>query len=192
MRGPGRDAEGDAAPGADEPLAARLERSGWGRVVLSTLVVVVLLTEIGTHLPESAIERSVGATSNQIVRILGVEQAWGVFAPDPRRIRIDVEARVTFADGSTTTWTVPEGARIGENLRFYRWRKWLERIRADSFSGLWRPTAEWVASLYDDAPSPVVRVKLVRYFRENRVSGEQPPWQAFTYHTLELEPEESA
>jgi hypothetical protein len=150
--------------------------------------VLVLLLEVATHLPGSAIEREVSAPANRFIRMVAAEQAWGVFAPDPRSTSLRLEARVTFADGSTTSWDVPDGPRIGANLRFYRWRKWLERIRSDSFRGLWRPTAEWVASLYADAPSPVTRVELVRHFHENVVIGEQPPWEEFTYYTLDVAP----
>lgn len=147
---------------------------------------LVLLAEVCTHLPSSAIDRAVGAPANQVIRILAAEQAWGVFAPNPRSISLRLEARVTFVDGSTTTWEVPEGSPVIANLRYYRWRKWLERIRSDSFRRLWRPTAEWIASLYDDGPSPVARVELVRYFHDNVIEGEQPPWESFTYFTLDV------
>jgi len=172
------------------PLSERFERSGAGRALVSTAIVLLLILEVSTHLPDSAIEREVGKSANQVIRILAAEQAWGVFAPDPRSTSLRLEARVTFADGSTTTWDVPDGPRIGANLRYYRWRKWLERVRADGYRGLWRPTAQWIASLYDDGPSPVVRVDLVRFFHDNVVSGAQPPWEEFTYFTLEL-PEDS-
>jgi hypothetical protein len=171
------------------PISERLERSGPAQVVISILVVLVLLAEICTHLPSSAIERELGAPANQIIRVVGAEQAWGVFAPDPRSTSLRLEARVTFADGSSTTWGVPDGPRLGANLRYYRWRKWLERIRGDDFSGLWRPTAEWIASLYDEAPSPVTTVELVRHFHENEISGEQPPWESYTFFTLRVQPE---
>ena len=72
-----------------------------------------------------------------------------MFAPNPRSTSLKIEGRVTFEDGSTATWHLPEGARVGANLRYYRWRKWLERVRSDDFRTLWEPTCEWIASLYD-------------------------------------------
>lgn len=172
------------------PLSERVERSSLGRLAISVVVVLVLLSEVGTHLPPSALARAVEPTAHQMVRLLASEQAWGVFAPNPRSSSLQVEARVTFADGSTTTWTVPEGANLVANLRYYRWRKWLERVRSDEYRSTWEPTARWIASLYDDQPTPVVRVELVRRFHENVVEGPQPPWQEYTYFTLELEQEE--
>lgn len=169
------------------PLSERFERSSLGQLVIGALVALVILCQIGTHLPASALERAVGPTAQQVVRVVAFEQAWGVFAPNPRTTSLKMEGLVTFADGSTTVWTVPEGPRVGANLRFYRWRKWLERVRSDGYRDIWEPTARWIASLYDDQPSPVVRVDLVRHFRDNVLEGEQPPWQQFTYFTLDLE-----
>jgi len=169
------------------PPSERFERSNLGRGLITGLVALLLLLQIATHLPsDSAVNQKVGTYAQQYIRILGSEQAWGVFAPNPRSRSLRMEARVTFEDGSTATWTLPHGPVVGANLRFYRWRKWLERVRADSNQGLWEPTARWVASLYDDAESPVAKVELVRGFHENPINGPQPPYQDFTYYTLDL------
>jgi hypothetical protein len=168
-------------------LSEKFERSSWGQLVVSAAIVLLLLSEVGTHLPASAIQDQVGKGANEIIRIFASEQSWGVFAPDPRSTSLKLEARVHFDDGTTTTWTIPEGSRVVGNLRYYRWRKWLERVRDDGYSSLWEPTARWVASLYDDEPSPVVKVELVRLFHENSVVGPQPPYEDFTYYTLDLD-----
>ncbi|MDP1818280.1 MAG: hypothetical protein Q8K58_00115 [Acidimicrobiales bacterium] len=163
----------------------RFERSPWGRSLISALIVLLLIAEIGTNLPPSAFERTVGESADQLVRVFASEQTWGVFAPDPRSTSLDLEARVTFMDGSATTWDLPTGPSIGANLRYYRWRKWLERVRSDDYRGQWRPTARWIASLYDDRDSPVAQVELIRHFRDNVVRGEQPPYDQFTFYTYE-------
>ena len=106
-----------------------------------------------------------------------------MFAPNPRSTSLKIEGRVTFEDGSTAVWHLPEGPRIGGNLRYYRWRKWLERVRSDDYRSLWEPTCQWIASLYDEFDSPVENVQLVRLFHENELVGEQPPYEAFVYHT---------
>jgi hypothetical protein len=174
----------------NRPISERVERSSAGRLVISLFIVVVLLAEVGTHLPRgSAVSRSVNAPANQVIRILGVEQAWGVFAPNPRSTSLGIEARITFADGTTARWDLPQGSNVGANLRYYRWRKWLERARSDSHRGLWEPTARWIASLHDDGPSPVVTVELIRHFHDNVLVGPQPPWESFTYFTLRLDEE---
>ena len=123
-----------------------------------------------THLPSSsAVEDELGPSASYLVRLGGVESQWGVFAPNPRSTSLKIEGRVTFEDGSTAVWHLPEGARIGGNLRYYRWRKWLERVRSDDFRSLWEPTCQWIASLYDELDSPVEQVQLVRLFHDNRL-----------------------
>lgn len=168
------------------PLSERIERSSVGRSIISAGIVLFVLCQIAIGLPSSAIKSEVGPTANRLVRIMGVEQNWGVFSPNPRSASIDVYAIVRFEDGSSARWDLPEGGPVVENLRYYRWRKWLERVRADDYSNLWDPTARWIASLYDDRRSPVVRVELIRRFRENAVRGEQPPFEDFSYYTLDL------
>lgn len=169
------------------PLSERLERSRIGRTVIGVGVALLLLAEIGTHLPPSALERAVGEAAHRVIRVAAADQSWAVFAPNPRSTSLDLEAVVTLDDGTTRRWSLPDGPPIGANLRFYRWRKWLERVRADENQTLWDPTARWIASLFDDEPAAVVRVELIRRFHENVVEGEQPPWQRYTFYTLELD-----
>lgn len=165
-------------------LSERVERSATGQILVSIAIVLVLLAQVATHLPTgSAVRRSVDDPANTAIRMVASEQQWGVFAPDPRRTSLRLEGHVTFEDGTTAVWELPEGPRIGSNLRFYRWRKWLERVRSDQFRGMWEPTARWIATQYDDRPSPVAKVELVRFVHENTLEGDQPPFEAFTYFT---------
>ena len=168
------------------PLSERFERSWIGRLVISIGVTVLLLALVGTHLPESALARSVREPSDRVMQMAASEQTWAVFAPNPRSVSLRLEAVVSFADGSTRRWTLPNGSAIGANLRFYRWRKWLESARADNQWVLWEPTARWIATQSDDGPAPPVKVELIRRFHENVVDGVQPAWQAFTYYTLDI------
>ena len=168
------------------PLSERIERSSTGRLVISAAIVLFVLCEIGTGIPSSAIKNKEGETATRVVRMMGLEQNWGVFSPDPRSSSLGLYATVEFADGTTERWDLPDGGPVIENLRFYRWRKWLERVRADGYENLWDPTARWIASLYDDRPSPVVEVELVRLFRENSITGEQPEFDEYPYYTLDL------
>jgi hypothetical protein len=168
------------------PLSERVERSTIGQILISGAIAVVILGTIGTHLPASAVSQSVGERSNQLTHAMGLEQAWGVFAPDPRSSSLDLEALVTFADGSTDRWTVPEGNVVVGNLRYYRWRKWLERVRSDDYSRIWDQTARWIAREFDDPDNPVVQVDLIRFFRDNSLDDPQPPYENYTFYVLEL------
>ena len=165
-------------------VGERIERSSAGQVFLAVLIVAVLLGQVITHLPgRSAVEDELGDEASWSLRMVALEAQWGVFAPNPRDTSLKIEGRVRFADGAVATWHLPEGSRVLANLRYYRWRKWLERVRSDDFRGLWEPTCQWIATLWDDYSAPVESVQLVRLFHENRIQGPQPPYQEFVYHT---------
>ena len=171
--------------------AERLEQTVAIRFVLSVLVILLVGAQLVAHIPEDVISEDLRSglrtPALKVQRLATTEMQWGVFAPEPRTTSLRLEADVTFADGTSETWHVPQGAVIGSNLRFYRWRKWLERVRSEDYALLWRPTAEWIASLYDDRPSPVTSVTLVRWFRDNRIRGEQEPYERVEYFTLDLD-----
>ncbi len=165
-------------------ISERLERSPTAQILISIAIVLVLLAEIAIHLPAgSALHREVGDEANWLIRAFATEQQWGVFAPDPRQTSLRIEGRITFEDGSTAVWHLPEGPRIGANLRYYRWRKWLERVRSDDFKSLWAPTAAWLAEEYGGRGSPVERVELVRLFHQNALVGPQPEYDETIYCT---------
>jgi hypothetical protein len=165
-------------------IGERIERSVGVQIGIGILIVTALLAQLITHLPaNSAVENKLGPTAREVVRLAAIESQWGVFAPNPRSTSLKIEGRVTFEDGSTAVWHLPQGARIGANLRYYRWRKWLERVRSDDFRDMWEPTCQWIASLYDDFESPVATVQLVRMFHDNILIGAQPPYDEFVYHT---------
>lgn len=165
-------------------IGEQIERSSAGQIVIAVLIVAVLLGQVITHLPtRSAVANELEDEASYALRIVALEAQWGVFAPNPRSTSLKIEGRVTFEDGAVATWHLPEGARIGANLRYYRWRKWLERVRSDDFRSLWEPTCQWITTLWDDYEHPVESVQLVRLFHDNRVVGPQPPYEEFVYHT---------
>ena len=173
-------------------VGERIERSPAAQLLIGVAIVAVLLAQLVMHLPDqSAVEDEIGDDANYVARLVGLESQWGVFAPNPRSTSLKIEGRVSFEDGRVAVWRLPEGARIGANLRYYRWRKWLERVRSDDFRDLWEPTCQWIASLYDDHGVAVERVRLVRLFHENRVVGPPPAYEEFVYHTCAPEVDES-
>lgn len=118
---------------------------------------------------------------------LGLEQDWRVFSPDPFDRSIDMEARVTFDDGSTAVWRPPDHGPVLGAYREYRWQKWRERVILDARSDLWEPTAVWVAARFAEGPSPVASVALVRRWRDHEpltAAGiTEPAWNEFVYFT---------
>ena len=98
----------------------------------------------------------------------GLWQGWDMFAPDPLAINVDVEAEVTFRDGSRVTWVFPRMEELSyvERYRKERYRKWRERVRGDAFRTTWPDTARYVARLHDRPDHPVAAVALMRRWVE--------------------------
>lgn len=182
-----------APPAAPRPTPSeRIERSPAGRALLSVLVLAILGGIAVWNLPHSELRARLVPVVEPYMHAAGLDQDWGVFAPDPRRITLELQARITYDDGTTETWLVPHGGRLLGAYRFYRWRKWIEYARGDAYEHLWRPTAEWVAREHATGARTPVEVVLVRrwYDIPPPGSGREPtPWNEFEYFTLEVTPE---
>ncbi|MGI9600373.1 MAG: hypothetical protein ACR2QE_00690, partial [Acidimicrobiales bacterium] len=105
------------------------------------------------------------------VNRLAMNQGWEVFAPNPSSTTIAVTADVTFADGTTTVYEFPDDEPVIGALREYRWRKWERRIRLEDNSGLWKPTADWIARELSQPDNIVVEVQLVRHWQRMEDPG---------------------
>jgi hypothetical protein len=121
-----------------------------------------------------------------VVQALGLEQDWALFAPDPRSFGVGVYATVTHRNGRTEVWVPPHNGHLLSPYRTYRWQKYVERLRADEYSGTWDPTARWVAR---QAGHDVTRVVLTRTFRDVATPGSgkpRPPAGSYDFYTLDL------
>jgi hypothetical protein len=167
----------------------RLESTTAGRAVISVFVLVTVLCLVFWNLPDSELK----AQSERVVRpyilATGLNQNWGVFAPDPRRQVLDLVARVRYADGSEATLEYPRGGRLIGSYWDYRWRKWYESVRLDRREDLWAPAAAWFAQRERARGRRPVEVTLVRRWYALLPPGEGPergPWQEFAFYTYEV------
>ena len=173
-----------------EPVDAhsRLLRSRGGRLAVAAMVAVMAVWTFGPNLPAGpAVDQfdSLWAPANDA----GFDQNWSVFSPNPRDQSLDVDALVEFADGSSTTWTVPDSDPIG--WRSARWRKWVERIRLDTNERYWDATAEWIAEQHRRGDELPTVVRLTRRWIDHEpltadgvIDGEQ---RSFEFHVWTLD-----
>lgn len=157
-----------------------------GRALLSVFFVVVLGSVVVWNIPDSGLKSATVGAVRPFVEVVGLDQNWSVFAPNPRRMTLDLSARIDFADGSSTTWQLPLHADpILTPYRTYRWQKWMEHVRSDENTGLWDPAAKWLAERYADEGT-VVQVTLIRHWYDTPPpgeSGERPAWNEYAFHT---------
>jgi hypothetical protein len=172
------------------PDAGRLERfeaSAPGRVLLSVALVLVLASIVVVNLPESKLRSTASEVANPVVNGLGLTQNWNVFAPEPRRQSIGLEARVTFVGGGHYTWRPYVGRALVGHYRDYRWGKYMENVRQDQNRELWPGLAAWVARrASEDRGRKVARVALIRRWRDVQPPGartSQGPQNLYLFYT---------
>ena len=90
-------------------MQERLESSRAGRAAISVFIVVTVVSVVVWNLPPSEIKNEALAFTGPYVRATGLNQNWGVFAPDPRRHTLELYARVRYADGSEEVVALPRG-----------------------------------------------------------------------------------
>ena len=165
------------------------ERFEQNPAVQGALTVVALLL-VGSivlwNLPPGRPRAATRPTAGAVVQGLGLEQDWALFAPNPRSYSVGVYATITHRSGRVETWVPPHNGLLLTPYRTYRWQKYVERLRGDDYSGLWEPTARWIARHHGN---DVTRFVLTRTFQEAKVPGAKGPRTAlgrFDFYTLDL------
>lgn len=180
--------EGPPRPGLQE----RIEQSRTGRAVISGVLVVLLAVVVLLVSQPSPIREQVVDTVEPAIFALGLDQYWGVFAPDPRNVVLRFHARVHYRDGTTETWTMPSGGPLLGEYWDYRWRKYVEYVVPDQFAALTRrQIATYIARDRHRGGRVPVRVVLVRRWQTVRPPGSatpRSPWREQAYFTLRVDP----
>jgi hypothetical protein len=168
-------------------LGEWFETSKAGRALAMVLMAAILFTLVVWNLPDSHLRREVVREIRPVVWAVGLDQNWAVFAPNPRSISLDFHAEVRLADGTTEVWRPPSaGEQVLSPWRVYRWRKWVEHVRADDSRRLWQPAAEFIAGEVREAGKEPRQVRLVRSWYDIAPPGtsvEDPTWNEYTYYT---------
>jgi hypothetical protein len=160
--------------------------------LISALLVFAIACIVAQLVFESQLQKDVNKVAIPFVSTFGLDQNWGVFAPDPRANTIAMRARIEYADGTAEWWNVPySGALIGEYWD-YRWRKWLEYIINPGFRPiLFRPLALWIANNHDDFGHRPVRITFVADWDDLNSPGQNPftsDKHETAYYTLAITP----
>lgn len=170
----------------------RLERSDLGRAAIGAFLIVLLVSVAATNITNSHLRFEVNKRGQPLLNALGLDQGWGVFAPDPRTQTLGFYANVRFSDGSIERWRMPVG---GAALGVYwdnRWRKYLEYIVAEQFRPvLWRPAAVYVARRAAAGGKTPVQVTLHRSVEQLLPPGKGPdakPVKRGAYYRLAVTP----
>lgn len=164
------------------------------RALISVFLVVTIVAVVSHFIYAPDLQRNLFKVTRPYATALGLDQNWGVFAPDPRPQTIDMRARIFYADGTTEWWDLPDRNPIFGEYVDYRWRKWLEYIVNPAFRAvLFRPLAAWLARTHTDARHVPVRIAFVsRWFDlypPGSVKGNlRSDWREQAYYTVNVTP----
>jgi hypothetical protein len=162
----------------------RIEASDIGRALISAFVVITLVVIVAANLPASELKTKLTRVAGPYTDATGLNQVWGVFAPDPRRQVLLVEARIEYADGSTEVWRPPRGPPFPNSYRDVRWRKWVEVVP------LALPqTALWLARSHTHDGRVPTHVEIVQRRYKLLPPGNGPdrtPWETRVLYDLDV------
>jgi len=141
-------------------------------------------------LPESALRQSCVQTVTPYMTFTGLMQSWTMFSPDPSKLDLYVEARITYANGQERSWSYPRMVNLGyvERYRHERFRKLIELAHLEQNSMIWPSVARYAARVNNIYPhNPPVDVRLIRHFRFTPRPGEEwLPYQTSEFFKLAI------
>jgi hypothetical protein len=175
-----------SATGAGE----RFESTRAGRALISTFLLVTLVAMALANLPDSQVRRTLLRVGQPYLNATGLDQNWGVFAPDGRRFVVDLVAHVRYADGTTAQWRPPVGGPFLATYWDYRWRKWAENLMTLGVGGVIRtPAAMWIAREMTRPGKSPRHITLTTRFYDLYPPGdprERGPWRETTAYEVEF------
>jgi hypothetical protein len=178
-----------AQAGGSERVKERVVGSRAGRGAISVVLALLLLVLFINNGQPSTLRTEVLDVTGPALRATGLEQTWGVFAPDPRNVSLDFFARVHYEDGTTETWKLPSGGPVLGEYWDYRWVKYIEYLVQQPYAGgVVRPLSQYVAREMTRDGRVVSSVVLVRRLQRIFPPGNDPPRGAvaeeayFVYH----------
>jgi hypothetical protein len=125
----------------------RIEDSPLGRAAISAFLVVTLIAIVVINLPQSALRRKLIGPVQPYLNAVALDQNWALFAPEPRRSILDLDAVVHYDDGSSAVWRFPHQNAVIGQYRDYRWRKWAENaVNGTANRGVLLPPAALYAA----------------------------------------------
>lgn len=142
------------------------------RYAITAFILFFLYCAAIDILPRSYLKTTLSAPVYKTASLLGLEQRFHTFSPEPPRRNSRIYAYIKAADGSTSIWNYPDVERLGNLQRKIRAPRFrilaTKNLRKDSI--LWTDFARYVA-------------------RENNKSASSPPANITFYKHTEAIPE---
>ena len=170
----------------------RLEDSRAGKWLISAAILVIVAGIAVANLPDGRVQQRLAKVTEPYMLATGLDQRWNMFAPEPRREILYLQARVTHADGSVTTWLPPSDGPLFGTYRDSHWRKFAEHAvaGANAYDGLFPSVARYAAKQETRNGSPAVSVTLVKrsaaLLPPGKAGPDRTPFREVPYYTVDL------
>jgi hypothetical protein len=138
----------------------RAERTLFGQGVISGLIVIIFGTALVWCMPVSTIRNDLLPVINPVAMSVGLDQYWGVFAPNPPRQVDTVQVQVTMSDGTVQVWRSPHGDPVIGQFSWYHWQKLEENLV--KYPGIRPAFCRWVAGQLAGGDVRATRVRMLR------------------------------
>jgi len=120
------------------------------------------------------------------LHLVGLEQVWNVFAPEPVQMEIELEAILLFADGTEQTWHPPRATPALAPLT-YHWELWARAVVTGN-PAVALATAQWVAAR-PGLRKPVQVTLRRRWYKVEAPGGHTVPrWSETDFYVYRLPP----
>lgn len=180
--------KGAEGPGEARGIWAQLRKGNVKQGLISAGLIVTLAAMFAAIMPASVIKAALLVPAQPYLNVLGLGEDWGVFAPNPRQEVIYATGVFAYTDGTKSEWSFPVRPGIMA-YSDYRWQKFEEHVRLDSFKGLWKPFSEYLVT-HEAIPGKTVRqVGLARRWAEINPPGVSPslkPWKQYMYSVMNV------
>lgn len=163
-----------AAPGPATPAAAR-------RWLVNLFVLAHLFMLAVWGWPPSALRTALISWFQPYVVHLGLWHSWDLFAPNPQKLNASIYAEVVMEDGTRRRWDAPLTEQLGlaDRFRLDRHRRWRERVRLDTYRGVWEEASRHVARQFASATNRPVSIILWRSWQRIPPVDETRDFQPF-------------
>ncbi len=154
-------------PAAREPvLAGKGFFSSLLRFLISAFILWQLLMITFWLMPPSATQQLLYKPLHSYLWMVGCDQNWNMFSPNPSDLDVYMSAQITYQNGTQKTWVFPRMHSLGILAKYQqeRFRKFIENAHLDVHSAVWPYVAKFAARANNNQPTtnPVVHVELIR------------------------------
>ncbi len=157
----------------------RLEKRWWKRRAVNLFILWQMFAVFIWLVPgNSAVVQALVGVVRPYMIITAMAQSWSMFSPNPDKMDVYLEAKITYANGQTKSWEFPRMAHLNyvKRIEEERWRKMTEVVTHGGNHQLWRPLARYAARVNDTDPrNPPVKVELFQHMRVIPPPGQPIP-----------------